>query len=343
MATPPGALYRLHELAFRTQYAELKERSGAAGDPLRGTPGTLYERSGTGHSYWYRVYYSTPGRQVEEIVAAAGDEAAVESMQSRIEFAQWASKQVSDLRKLGFQVADKSVARVLVELQHRRLFEAGLAVVGTLCYMAWLNELGVRAVAVRTQDVDLAARQRLLLAAPVSFLQTVRATQLDFVPVPGLPSHGPATSVKLPGREGLRIDLLAPGRSLGLALPFPDLEWHAQAIPHYDYLLRDLTPAAILAGGHCIAVSVPQAERVIWHKLYASTSRSGFAEKAEKDLLQAVTLAAILTEQNDALLAESFKEAPAAVRSAARKRLPAIRRTLRSHAQALEQFELCLG
>ena len=343
MPPPQQQLYHLHELAYRTQYAELKERSRAAGLLLPGTPGMLHERVGTGHAYWYRVYYSAPGRQAESFVGGANDTAALSSARDRIEFAKWAAKQVSDLRKLAFQVADKSVGRVVVELHNAGTFEAGLTLVGTLCYMAWLNEFGARAIAVRTQDVDLARRQRLKLAAPLSFMQTVQATLLPFVAVPGLPSRSPPTSVKLPGREGLRIDLLAPGRALGTTLAIPELKWHAQAVPHYDYLLEDPIPAAVLAGGHCIPVRLPRPDRWVWHKLYSSASRQGFPEKADKDLLQAVTLAALLTEQGDEAIGESLDDAPAALRTAARKRLPAIRRALVSHPQTLEQFELSLG
>lgn len=345
MPIPPSPLplYRLHELAYRTQYAELKERTRAAGPLLPGTPGTLVERTGTGYGQWYRVYYSTPGHQAEDWVGAAGNDVALSSMRQQIEFAQWASKQISDLRKLEFQIADKGVARVLVELHNKGAFEAGLSVVGTLCYMAWLNELGAKAVSVRTQDVDLARGRRLKLAAPLPFLQTVQATRLPFVPVPGLPSEEPSTSVKLPGRDGLRVDVLASGRVLGAAVPIPELEWFAQAVPHYDYLLEGAREAAVLAGGHCVSVRMPRPERFVWHKLYSSAARQGFAEKADKDLLQSVTLAAILIEQNDEALGESLRDAPAALRSAARKRRPAIRRALVAHPQTLEQFESSLG
>ena len=44
MAKP---LYREHELAFRTQYAELKEGTLGTGELLRGTPGSLALRSGS--------------------------------------------------------------------------------------------------------------------------------------------------------------------------------------------------------------------------------------------------------------------------------------------------------
>ena len=84
-------------------------------------------------------------------------------------FAEWASAQVSALRKLGFQVADKATARVLVELHNRQAFGAGLVLTGTLACMAWLNELGSIAVTARTLDIDLARRQQLKLGAPLPF------------------------------------------------------------------------------------------------------------------------------------------------------------------------------
>jgi hypothetical protein len=336
-------LYRLHELAFRTQYAELRERTAGAGPLLAGTPGTLYERRGTGNAYWYRVYYTAPGAQAEAFVAPAQDTEAVSAMRERIAFAQWTATQVGDLRKLGFQVADKGVARVLVELHNAGAFAAGLVVVGTLGFMAWLNELGARTVAARTQDIDLARRQALRLAAPLPWLETVQATRLPFTAVPGLPSSAPSTSLKLPGRDGLRVDLLAPGRSLGATVAVPELGWHAQGVPHYDWLLEEPASAAVLAGGHCVPVRLPRVERLVWHKLYASANRPADDAKAAKDLLQAATLAAIEIEQHDLALEPSWRSVPTALRSAARKRLPALRRVLAEHPQALEQFEATLS
>lgn len=338
-----ASLYRLHELAFRTQYAELKERVRAEPALLPGTPGALYERTGTGHPYWYRVYYAAPGRQVEDLAGARDDGEALAAVREQIDFAKWVARQVSDLRKLEFQVADKSVARVLVEFHNLRAFEAGLVVVGTLCYMAWLNELGAKSVVLRTQDVDLARRQRLKLEAPLGFLEAMQATKLPFAVVPGLSRSEPPTSVKLPGAEGLRVDMLAAGRQLGASVAIPELRWHAQAIPHYDYLLTGAREGAILAGGHCIPVRLPAPERLVWHKLFSSAARTGAPEKAAKDLLQAATLAAVLVEQQDEPLAQSANEAPAALRLAARKRLPAMRKILDAHPMVLEQIEAGLA
>jgi len=340
MSTP---LFRPQELAFRTQYAELKERSLQAGPLLPGTPGTLYLRTGTGSGYWYRVYYAVPGKQAETLVCRADDDAARQAMQERIDFANWSTQQVSSLRKLGFQVADKPVARVLVELHNLGAFEAGLVLVGTLAYMVWLNELGAIAVSARTQDVDLARRQTLKLAAPVEFLKTMQATGLPFAEVPGLPSSQPSTSVKLPGVQGLRIDILAPGAPLGQVIQIPELAWAAQAVPHYDYLLADPEPAALLAGGHCIPLRLPQATRLVWHKLYASTKRQGFPEKAVKDRIQAATLVAALAEHEAESLTTAFDDAPEEIKKAAASQLAVLKKLLTRHAEAQALISQCLS
>lgn len=232
-------------------------------------------------------------------------------MRERMAFGVWAATQVSLLRKLGFQVADKATARVLVELHNQQAFEAGLVLVGTLGYMAWLNELGVIAVAAQTLDLNLARRQRLRLGVPLSFLTTMQATGLPFVAAPGLPSTAPSTSVKLPGVQGLRVDLLAPGKVLGATVSIPELQWSALAVPFYEYLLDAPEPGATLAGGHCIPVRLPQAARFVWHKLYSSTQRRGSPEKAAKDQRQALELGAALADTDPLALRLAFKEAPA--------------------------------
>ena len=338
---PP--LFRLHELAFRTQYAELKERTLATGSLLPGTPGSLVVRSGTGHSYWYRVYYPVPGKQSETLVCKDKNRQSLQDMQDQMAFAGWSAAQISALRKLEFQVGDKSVARVLVELHNCGAFAAGLVLVGTLGFMAWLNELGVIAVSARTLDIDLARRQQLKLASPLSFLSTLQATGLPFVPVPGLPSSEPSTSVKLPGIQGLRVDVLAPGDTLGAIVRAPELEWAAQAVPHYDYLLDKPEPGAMLAGGHCIPVRLPQAGRFVWHKLYSSTQRRGFPEKAAKDQQQALVLAAALVGVDPQDLQSTFEAAPAAMTRPIKPLLPVLAKKAAGNAMLVEILNECLA
>lgn len=332
-------LYIAFEGPVGSMYAELVERARAQGSLLPGTPGSLAlrERPGFG-TYWYRRYYDSPGMpQVEDFVCRQDDRRAYEAMEQAIEAAAWGQEQVRHLRHLGMQVADKDVARVLVEMHNRELFGAGLVLVGTLAYMAWLNELGVRAVTSRTQDVDLAVRKALKLAAAVPFIEAMKATRLDFSAIPGISPKAPSTSVKRAGRAGLRVDLLTAGPRLGQAVPMRELQWHAQAVPHFDYVLDSPRRAAVLAGGHCVPVRLPIPERMAWHKLYSSTRRAGEAAKAEKDLLQAATLLAVLVERDNLDVARAAAAAPTEVLAAARRRLPSLRSLLAPHPQALDQ------
>ena len=340
MTTP---LFREHELAFRTQYAELKERTRAAGALLPGTPGSLVRRSGTGHAYWYRVFYPAPGKQSEALVCKDGEADVLQAMQDQMAFSGRVATQVSNLRKLGFEVGDKAVARLLVELHNRGAFAAGLVLVGTLGYMAWLNELGIIAVSTRTLNIDLARRQQLKLAAPLAFLPTLQATGLPFVAVPGLPSSEPSTSVTLPGVQGLRVDVLAPGEHLGTAVRIPELEWAAQSVPYYDYLLEALEPAAMLAGGHCIPIRLPQAARLVWHKLYSSTQRQGFPEKAAKDQQQALVLGAALAELDSPAPQRAFAEAPVSMTARIKPLHAMLAPKVAAHGMLVEILQDCLA
>ena len=83
---------------------------------------------------------------------------------------------------------------------------------------------------------------------------------------------------------------------------------------------------------------MPDAARMIWHKLYSSTRRKSEPTKAEKDFVQGVTLAAILIEQDGASLRESFRDAPRKLRAAAISRLPRIQKLLAQHPQVLDGF-----
>jgi hypothetical protein len=338
-------LYAQFEGPVSTLYAELAERARAAGPLLPGTPGSLAlrERPGSG-SYWYRRYYRLPKLpQAEDFVCTQEQPAALDVMSNRIDMAAWSQEQVRMLRTLGMQVADKDAALVLVEMHNRGLFAAGLVLVGTLAYMAWLNEFGVRAVSSRTQDIDLARRHALKLAAPISFMEAVQATKLDFAAVPGgLSASVPSTSVKRPGREGLRVDILTSGLQLGRVVHLPELDWYAQSVPYFDYLLTSPRQAALLAGGHCVPVNAPAPERMAWHKVYSSTRRANDTAKAEKDLRQGATLLALLVERDNLALSTTVKALPKEVLDAARQRLPALRGLLEPHPQALDEVEHAL-
>ena len=209
-----GPLYRLHEIAIRTLYKEVKQRADSIPELLPGSAGTLVKRAGTGHEYWYRSFYPAPSKRSEQFVGTLGNTAAYEAMQIRIAHSEWTTKQVAALAKFGYRVADKVAASVLVELHNRGVFKAGLVVVGSLAYLSWLNEYGAISSVAKTQDpLELARRHPLKLAAKTSFVATLQATQLPFAEAPGASRKKPSTALMLPG-GGLRVELFAPGPDL---------------------------------------------------------------------------------------------------------------------------------
>src|SRR5437870_12585328 len=107
-------LYRWHEPAFRTQYAELKERTAAAGQLLPGTTGTLTKRSPNpgGREYWYRVYSTLPGRQSERFVGSVHEGGAYAPIGGPRALAVWLQAQVIPFPNLGTQVAARRMPAV---------------------------------------------------------------------------------------------------------------------------------------------------------------------------------------------------------------------------------------
>ena len=77
---------------------------------------------------------------------------------------------------------------------------------------------------------------------------------------------------------------------------------------------------------------------MIWYTLYTSTRRGKETAIAENDLLRAATLAAIMIEQNQMVLRDSYRGAPRELRNAAHSRLPRLERLLAEHPQARDEF-----
>lgn len=303
------------EQAYGVIYSETKQRALAAGLLLPGTPGFLKEKLQHGSIQMYRLHNDGAGRRLEQYVGPQSDDDLISAMRDRIAEAQWIQSETAKLRVLGFQVADKAVGEVLVAFHNRRLFEAGLVLVGTLAVMSWINELGVAVGTAMTKDIDFARRHHIALAAPESFVGIVKSTNLNFTPVPGMPSHSPSTSMKRKGVEGLQIDMLAPGPNLGEQVRIPELDWVAETIPFYDWMLASTQMTSALAGRQCVPVRVPDASRLAWHKFYSSTQRHNFQDKAAKDRYQAAVLTATLADVNPASLIETYRSMPAAMRS----------------------------
>jgi hypothetical protein len=335
-----GQLYHLQEAAIRSLYTEVKERARSVAELLPGSPGTLVKRAGTGHEYWYRSYYPVPRKRSEQFVGTVGNTAAHETMQERIAHSEWTSKQVAALAKFGYLVADKLIAGILVEVHNRGVFRAGMVVSGALAYTSWLNEFGASAPIAKTlqqpRHLELARRQPLKLPVAATFASIMQATQLSFTEV--APDSRKKSSTSITVGEHLTVDFLAPGAISGEVIAIPELDYRAQTVPFYAYLLEASRGAVILAGGHCIPIMLTDPSRMIWYSLYMSTRRRKDAALAEDDLVKGATLAAILIEQNGLVLRESYRGAPRELRNAAHSQLARLEGLLAEHPQARDEF-----
>ena len=99
----------------------------------------------------------------------------------------------------------------------------------------------------------------------------------------------------------------------------------------------------MLAGGHCIPVQLPQAARLVWHKLYASTKRQGFPEKAAKDQQQALVLGAVLADTDSDELVDAFAAAPKSMLSPVKPLLKILASKAEAHPAMQEVLRQCLG
>jgi hypothetical protein len=339
---PSHAIYRKHDAASQTKYQELKQLARSQQRILSGTPGTLKQRTQSGKQYWVREHIRVDGKKTDEYIGpvAATDKATVDRLKEEIELAKALATNSGYLRLFGYQRIDRRPAAVLEVIFNKKLSQAGLTLVGSHAYGALLNELGILAPGYKTQDIDLARAQPLAIALPsgANFQSLLKETGLNFVPIPGMPSHRPSSSFKLPGAETLAVDLLVPGSKIGEVIAVKELGAYAQAIPLLDFLIDDPIESVALSPNQVIPIRMPSPERFLLHKIYSSQSRtSSDRDKIRKDLEQAAVLAAAIEEETPGRLNGAFKAMPIPGRSAVKRGCPAVVRLLGdAHEEAKE-------
>jgi hypothetical protein len=309
-----------HDPAATTRFQDLKQLAARQRRVLAGTPGTLKQRSRRGTAYWAREYIRPDGRKDDEHygTVAATSEKKLRELREELDLAKALAAGSSTLRVLGYQRVERKTAAVLAVFFNRGLFRTGLTLVGSHAYGVLLNELGVSAAGYRTQDIDVARAQPLAIALPegTGLQELLRESGLAFHAVPGMPSHLPGASFKLPGAEALAVDLLVPGTRAGSVVAVPELGAHAQTIPLLDFLAEEPVDAIVLSPNQVIPLRVPAPERFVLHKLFSSQSRRSARDKIRKDLEQAAVLAAAVEEETPGRLAEAFRALPATGKAA---------------------------
>lgn len=249
--------------------------------------------------YWYlyisigktrREHYL--GEESPELLDRIDDEKAV--WESNADDRDLRTRLVNMLIGGGMSAPSKDEGKILTLLERNGVFLAGAALVGTIAFRAYANMLGVTwANDIGTQDVDIAADNRYILALPrsgkdFSLRQLILDSGLGFIEVPTLNRKQPSTSFRIRNRD-FRIDVLAPmrGRETTSPVHLDAFNTYATPLRHLDYLLAEIQPAVLLYE-HGIMINVPAPGRFAIHKCAISAKRpAAHATKTQKDLLQA--------------------------------------------------------
>ena len=298
-------------LETQTIYAELLERLTAldAHRSIGRAPGSFVAKTVKGQHYWY-FQHSEPGGVQRQIYVGCKD-AALDRVVTRYREDRAARRDdtaaverlCAILRAGGALMTDTPSARVLKALADAGIFHLGGVLVGTHAFVVLGNLLGASwsGAALRTLDIDLAARPALDIALPHlegDLPGVLDQLEMGFLPVPPLDPRLPSTSFKVRG-AGLRVDLLTTlsGRRKTGPVPIPRLRAAAQPLPFLDFLLERPVRGAVVNGGG-VLVNIPDPARFALHKLIVAGERAAFMHtKREKDLHQAAQLLALLAQE----------------------------------------------
>lgn len=306
-------------LTARTLYAELREMALAVGatQNIGELPGTIVTKTIRERTYVYHQYRDLAGATRQTYLGP--DNAATRALTERL--AADRSVREADLERLvelrsaflaaGGTATASGPFRVIQAFANAGMLHpaTGAAVlVGTHGFVALGNHLGFRwSGQLTTQDIDLAAARDIdvAVAEPAAAVPDVlERLGLGFIPVPTLDPRSSSTSFRIRGKE-LRVDLLTPltGRAPRGPVFVPAFNARAAPLRLLDQLIEDPLAVPLVGATGLALVNVPRPERFALHKLLVSESRGvGFANKAQKDRLQAVQiLEALLQEAPDAL------------------------------------------
>jgi hypothetical protein len=341
-------LYQPIAPALTTLFGSIDGHVRAGAPVFSGSAGSITKRKNqNGVEYYVRRYYDGAGTQQESYIGVAGEcEQQVEALRARIEEVK---ALVPDLRLLvreGFQAAEPRTYATLASLHAHGLFAAGASLVGSHAFGVMLNQMGVRAAAYATEDIDVARHEVLAFESlpDKTFLAMLRDSGIPFVEVPQLDHKQPSTSFKQQGRSRFHVDLLVPSPDREIRIvAVPELQAHATALPYLVYALGQTQIATLIAREGCCPVRVPVAERFAVHKLVVSRLRTQRDSKTGKDIHQASVLLAALGDHYPGAIESAVAALPVSARQYLAQAAPHALDLMQSHPRACAELSGAVG
>lgn len=299
--------------AAQTAYASLSSASRLEDvRTVAAVPGSFSKKVIKEKAYWY---YQTPdmtGKQMQMFLGSASDE-----LTALIALHRSGDANKVHLRQLtrqaiaaGCPTIVPSHAKIIERLSDAGFFRAGGILVGTHVYMAYQNYLGVRwQSAAQTLGLDFAhAGHNVTVAIPsdvtMDMGSEIDALKMGFVPVKSL------TSYIKSDEQDLQIDFVT-CRHRGGDTPvlIKALNATMQPLKFMEFSMEAPIQVTLLAQRGPITVNAPPPEKYALHKLLVFGERpQNMRVKASKDLDQAASLIAYLTEHDAELLGETWQQ-----------------------------------
>ena len=338
MASP---LYQAIPPALSTLFASIDGHVKAGAPVFVGAAGSIARRKNqNGVEYYVRRFYGAAGTQQETYLGIVG-EYEIASLRAQIDEVKALVPELRLLAREGFQVADPRTYATLASLHLHGVFAAGATLIGSHAFGVLINQMGIRAVAYATEDVDIARREALAFERIPNkgFLDMLKESGIDFVEVPQLDNKKPSTSFKQQGKSRFHVDLLVPSPNSEIQIiEVPELMAHATALPYLAYVLGQTEIASLLAREGCCPVRVPVAERFAIHKLVVSQLRASRGTKTGKDVFQAAVLLAALGEKFPGAIESAVVDLPVSARRYLLGALPLALDLMQGHRRASEEL-----
>ena len=274
--------------------------------------GSFNRKTVRGASYWYYQYTDVSTSRVRQLFVGPDSDPKVRELEQRARRRD--RGEVERMAKAAIALGCSSTTpvhfRIIRRLNEVGFFRAGGVLVGTHAFLTYGNALGVSwGDLARTQDLDFAhAGNHIELALPgslkVETKSVVESLEAGFLPTPGFrPWEKTATFVSK-SDKALKIDFLTPlvGRNEEV-FEHEQLGVNLQPLRFMEFILEDVSQAAVISAVGACVVTVPDPARFALHKILVHVERrQGSPEKAAKDLAQAAALIEVIgADQMDRL------------------------------------------
>jgi hypothetical protein len=286
--------------AAQAAYAELFDalRHDELSRSIESLSGSFSRKKVGGAVYWYYQFTDLDGSLRQFFVGPDTEEVRKLVEQARARNTKPVERLAKATIALGCSAATPAHFRIVRRLNEIGFFRAGGLLIGTHAFLTYGNALGISwGDIARTVDIDFAhAGSRIEVALghdlKIDTRGAIESLEAGFLPVPGFrPWHKTASFIAKSDRH-FRIDFLAPMIG-GKQKPFEDkmLGVNLQPIRFLEFILEDVSQAAVLSAIGAVVVNVPSPARYALHKLLVfAERRARNPQKASKDLAQAAVL-----------------------------------------------------